>query len=581
MATNSSTKRKNQQRQAGFRIILLCAILVCVNLLASQLHYGFDLTEEKRFTLSPSTKRLLRKMDDVAVIDVYMKGTMPAGFQRLTASTLERLQNFKEIAGKNIVFRFSDPFEGKTEEQKGPIFQALAKKGINGTNLQVKDDGGYSERIIFPAALVQYKGKEFPINLLENEHQGMSPMEVLNYSESLLEYKFANAINNLTRPDQPTIGYIMGNEENLGLNTRDALNTLRMLYHLDTLDLANILSIPGPGQGLYETIIINNPKTPFEDKDKFKIDQFIMRGGHVIWLMDGLNARMDSMSRESQSFLTSEQPLNLEDMLFNYGVRINANLIEDMDCNPIPVTVGMNGDQPQIELRSWVYFPVLMPTSKHPIVHNLDPVMTMFASSIDTIANPDISKTVLLASSKYSRVAAHPVRVSLSMMLYKPDNSMFNKPYQPVAVLLEGKFRSVFNNRLRPEFLKILKDSLKIPYKAACDSATSMIVISDGDLIENDYTEKEGTMDMGYWRYTGNRFANKTFLLNCVEYLTDRSGLLESRSKDVKLRLLDNGRVKSEKTRWQCINIIIPISVVLIFASAYLFSRKRRYEKKL
>lgn len=578
----TSHKRKNQQRQAGIRIFLLVAILICVNLLASRLHYGLDLTEEKRFTLSPSTKRLLRNMDETAVIDVYLKGKLPAGFQRLAASTRERLQYFKEVAGKNIVFRFSDPFEGKAEEQKMGIFEALAKKGINGTNLQVQDEGGYSEKIVFPAAMVRYKGKEFPVSLLESDAQGLrGAMEVLSYSESLLEYKFANAINYLTQPDQAHIGYIMGNEENLGTNTRDALNTIRMLYHLDTIDLHGSMEIPGPGLGLYETIIINNPKTPFEDKDKFKIDQFIMRGGHVLWLLDGVAASMDSLHRETQSFLTGELPLNLEDILFTYGVRINANLIEDMDCNPIPVVVGMVGDKPQTELRSWLYFPVLMPSSKHPIVHNLDPVMTMFASSMDTIASPDIKKTVLLASSKYSRVAPHPVRVSLSMMAYKPDNRLFNKPYQPVAVLLEGKFRSVFNNRLEPGFLKVLKDSLKMPYKSHSDTPTSMIVISDGDLIENDYSEQQGTLPMGYWRFTQNNFANKTFFLNCLEYLTDRSGLLESRSKEVKLRLLDNGRVKSEKAKWQWINILVPTGLILVFASVYLFFRKRRYEKQV
>lgn len=579
MATNSSSKRKNQQRQASLRLLLLCVILASANLLAARFHYGFDLTEEKRFTLSASTKRLLRNMDDVAVIDVYLKGQMPAGFQRLAASTKEKLQYFKEVAGKKIVFRFSDPFEGKSEEQKAGVFQQLAKKGINGTNLQVKDDDGYSEKIIFPCALVQYKGKEYPVNLLENEHQGMSPFEILNYSESLLEYKFANAINTLTQPDQASIAYIMGNDENLGLNTRDALNTIRMLYHMDTVDLHGSMMIPGPGLGTYEAIIINKPRSAFEDKDKFKIDQYIMRGGHVLWLVDGVQASMDSMSRETQSFLTGDLSLNLDDMLFNYGVRINPNLIEDVDCNPIPVVVGMVGDQPQTELRPWIYFPVLMPTSNHPIVHNLDPVMTQFASSMDTIANPEIKKTILLASSKYSRVAPHPVRVSLSMMAFKLDNRMFNKPYQPVAVLLEGKFRSVFNNRFTPEFLRVLKDSLKMPFKSVCDAATSMIVVSDGDLIENDYSEREGTMEMGYWRFTRNRFANKTFLLNCLEYLTDKSGLLESRSKDVKLRLLDNGRVKTEKKTWQIINIVVPIALVMVFAVVYLFMRKRRYEK--
>lgn len=585
MTNKIPNKRKSQQRQASIRILLLLGILVCVNLLASKLHVGFDLTEEKRFTLSPSTKKLLGNMDEVAVIDVYLKSdNLPPGFKRLAASTKERLTYFKALAGNKVVFRFSDPFEGKTEEQKGPIFKALAEKGINGTNLQVKDDKGYSEKIIFPAALVQYKGKEYALNLLENDHPGMNPIEVLNYSESLLEYKFASAINFLTQPDQAGIGYIMGNDETLGANTRDALNTIRMLYHLDTIDLHGSMEISGPGLGKYEAIIINKPMTAFEDKDKFKIDQYVMRGGHVLWLVDGVQAGMemmlDSTGSNMQSFLTRELPLNLDDILFNYGVRINPNLIEDMACNPIPVTVGMLGDQPQVELRKWLYFPILTPSSNHPIVYNIEPVMTTFASGMDTIANPEIKKTVLLASSKYSRVTPHPARVSLSMMAFKPDINLFNKPHQPVAVLLEGKFKSVFNNRLEAGFLKILKDSLGMPFRSQCDSATSMIVVSDGDLLENDFSERQGTMELGYYRFTGQRFGNKTFLLNCLEYLTDRSGLLESRSKDVKLRLLDSGRVKNEKSKWQWINLLLPNAVIILFAIVFMFFRKRKYEQQ-
>jgi gliding-associated putative ABC transporter substrate-binding component GldG len=582
MATNSSTKRKRQQRQAIFRILLLLGILACVNMIAARIHYGFDLTEEKRFTLSPSTKKLLRKMNDVAVIDVYLKGKFPAGFQRLAEATREKLQNFREIGGKNIVFRFSDPFEGRSEAEKGPIFDQMAKKGINGVNLQVQGgaDDGYSEKIIFPYALVSYRGREIPVQLLDNNHPGMSPMEVLNYSESILEYKFASALNVLSQPDKPKIAYITGHGENLGPTTSDMLNTLRFLYHLDTLDLSTTIKIKGPGLGLYEAIIINKPKETFSDKDKFKIDQYIMRGGHVLWLIDPLNASMDSLNNSNaQMFMTQDLNLNLDDMLFKYGVRVNPNLIEDMTCNPIAVVVGMLGDKPQQQLRNWLFFPVLVPESKHPIVHNLDAVMTVFASSLDTIANPDIRKTVLLASSKYSRTVPNPARVSLSMLSFQPRSDMFNDPNKPVAVLLEGKFKSVFNNRLQPEFLSILKDSLHMPFLKECDTPTSMIVIGDGDMFENDYSQTKGTMEMGYWRFTDTRFANKIFMLNCMEYLTDKSGLLESRSKDVKLRLLDGSRIKKERKTWQLVNIAIPIGVILIFASCYIFFRKRRYEK--
>jgi len=582
MATNSTTKRKRQQKQAVLRVLLLLGILVCINMLAARIHYGFDLTEEKRFTLSPSTKKLLRNMDGVAVVDVYLKGKFPAGFQRLAEATREKLQNFKEVAGKHIVFRFSDPFEGRSEAEKGPIYDQLAKKGINGVNLQVQGnaDDGYSEKIIFPYALVQYHGKEVPIQLLDNDHQGMSPMEILNYSESILEYKFATALNLLSQSDRPGIAYITGHGETLGPTTSDALTTLRRLYRLDTLDLPSMIQIPGPGTGLYDAVIINKPRETFSDKEKFKIDQYVMRGGHVLWLIDPLNASMDSLNNNSgQMFMTRDMNLNLDDILFKYGVRVNPNLIEDMTCNPISVVVGMLGDKPQQQLRNWLFFPVLVPESKHPIVHNLDAVMTMFASSIDTIADPSIKKTVLLSSSKYSRTVPNPARVSLSMLSFQPRSEMFNDPYKPVAVLLEGKFKSVFNNRLPTEFLSILKDSLHMPFKKECDATNSMIVISDGDIIENDYSQTRGTMEMGYWRFTDTRFANKTFILNCLEYLTDKSGLLESRTKDVKLRLLDGSRIKKERKTWQLLNIAVPIGLILLFASCYIFFRKRRYEK--
>ncbi|RYE24749.1 MAG: gliding motility-associated ABC transporter substrate-binding protein GldG [Sphingobacteriales bacterium] len=576
MSTNTSKKRKSQQKQAVLRIIVLAAILVCVNMLAARLHYGLDLTKEKRFTLSPATVKLLRNMDDVAVVDVYLKGKFPAGFQRLSESTRERLQSFREYAGNKIIVRFTDPFEGKSEEEKGPIYEQLAKKGISPVNMQVKgDDEGYQQKIIFPYALVQYKGKEMPVRLLENS-LALSPLEALNYSESLLEYKFANAINKLTSPQKPELAYIMGHGENLGMQTFDLLTSLRGPYVVDTLDLVSSLYIPN----YYKAIIINKPTMPFDDKDKFKIDQYIMNGGHVLWAVESLRASMDSLQTGSQQFIATDYGLNLDDQLFKYGVRINGDLIEDLQCLQIPVIDGQVNNNPQMVLKSWMYYPLFLPSSSHPIVKNMDAISSMFANSIDTVNNPEIRKTILLQSSKYSRVAPAPVRVSLSMMKYQPRAELFNNPNKAAAVLLEGKFRSVFQNRLSGEFLSIMKDSLKREFKGESDTATSMIVISDGDMMSNDFTQRMGPMEMGFWRFTNEKYANKNFVLNCLEYLTDHSGLLEARSKDVRLRVMDGGRVKEEKGMWQAINIGLPIALVLIFASCYLFFRKRRYEKR-
>jgi ABC-2 type transport system permease protein len=575
MATTTRSKRKNQQRQAALRLTTLVAILVCVNILASRFHAGLDLTEEKRFTLSPTTKKMLHDMPDVAVVDVYLKGKFPAGFQRLSEAVRERLQSFKEYAGPHLVYHFIDPFEGKDEKEKRGIFQELAAKGVIGTQIRQASQEDYSEKVVFPYALIHYNGKEAPVSLLEN-YQGVNASENLNKSEALLEYKFASTLHAMMLPAKPSVAYIVGNGEALNMNTFDALMTLSNVYKVDTFDLISNIRIPLT----YDAIIVNSPTLPFDDKEKFKLDQYIMRGGHVLWMIDAVRASMDSL-HNSEQFLAMDLGLNLDDMLFKYGTRVNTDLIEDIQCNPIPVTVGMTDDRPKIELRNWIYYPVLVPTSKHPIVNNMYAVMSMFAGSIDTIGNNNIKKTVLLASSKYSRTTSTPVRVNLNMLKYPPKPELFNKPFRPVAVLLEGKFSSIFTNRLHPSFLHILEDSLKQPFKGECDSNTSMIVISDGDIAYNDVSATSGPLKMGYWKFTNERFSNRDFLLNCVEYLTDRSGLLAARSKDVKLRLLDAGRIKNEKNNWQLLNICIPIALILVFASCYLFFRKRKYETKL
>jgi gliding-associated putative ABC transporter substrate-binding component GldG len=575
MATNTtSRKRKSQQRQATFRILVLLAILVCANMLASRFHYGFDMTKEKRFTLSRATKKLLGDMKDVAVIDVYLKGKMPATFMRLQETVHDRLQSFKEYSGGHIIVHYIDPFEGKDDNEKKDIVKQLAEKGVNFLPISEGDGADYSEKIIFPYALVNYKGRSAPVALMEAK-LGASPAEGLSYSESLLEYKFATAINRLNRAVAPNIAYITGHGESLGYNTWSMLHTLDRTYKLDTFDLTASTHVPN----YYDAIIINKPTDTFTDKEKFKIDQYVMKGGHVIWCLDMLHTYMDSLQRNSQ-FITTDFNLNLDDILFRYGVRVNSDLIEDLQCNQMAIVAGTDANgQPHMQWYPWIYLPYFTPSSKHPIVNNMDAVMGVFVNSIDTIANPEIKKTVLLASSKYSRTTPAPVRVNTSMMVHPPTPEMMNKPYQPVAVLLEGKFHSIFQNRLPPSTLRML-DSIGQPFKAACDTPTSMIVISDGDVFANNVSPTTGPMEMGYWRYTDNMYANKSFLLNCLEYLTDHSGLLEARSKDHRLRLLDEGRVKAERKTWQFVNIGIPILLVLIFASAYLFFRKRKYERK-
>jgi len=555
--------------QARLRLVIMAAIVVCLNVLASYYHTGLDLTREKRFTLTEPTKKLLRNMQEVAVVEVYLKGQFPAGLQRLQEAIRERLRSFKEYAGSHIVYRFIDPFEGKSEKEKKAIAHDLENKGIKVMELSTQDDDEYSMKTFFPFALVKYNGREMPIYLLDAPPGGSSEQQ-MSYAEAMLEYNFASAINRMGKADKPSIAYLTGHGEPLGVKTYDMLSRLPGVYHVDSLDLTHSLEIPAT----YEAIIINQPTETFTGPDKLKIDQYIMRGGRVLWVINALNASTDSFANSPQ-FIALEHPTDIDDMLFRYGVRVNFDLLEDMQCNPLPRI--LNNGRP--ELHDWVYFPRINPSSDHPVVKNMDLILAGFTNTIDTIKTEGIKKTVLLHSSKYSRTSRAPVRVSLSMMSYPLKHEMFTKSYLPVAVLLEGDFHSFYANRLAPEYLRLL-DSLKHPFKAHTDSAGAMIVTSIGEIFSNGYSQKDGVLPMGYYNFTQEFFANRAFLLNCLEYLTDHSGILEARSKDVKLRLLDRGRIKTEEGKWQAINTGIPIAIVLIFASVYTFFRRRRYEVK-
>ncbi|NCX95209.1 MAG: gliding motility-associated ABC transporter substrate-binding protein GldG [Chitinophagia bacterium] len=555
-------------KQSNFQIYTLILIVIAINVLASYFHVGIDLTFERRFTLTTPTKKLLKSMKETAVIDVYLKGKFPADMQRMQEAVRERLALLKSVAGNKLIYRFTDPFEGKNEKEQKEIARELSMRGINYMQLPTQEDEGYSMKICFPYALLQYNGREMPINLLENP-PGKDRDEQIAYAEALLEYKFASAINRLQKPSKPRIAYLLDNNEPIAAeHTVDMLSTLDYYYKLDSLRLRSTLHI----SNAYDAIIINQPTTPIDDRDILKIDQYVMRGGHILWAVKSMNASMDSFGN-AQAFIASELNTNTDNILFKYGVRVNKDLVEDLENVPLG-QVTMNGRR----LYDWVYFPRVNPTQQHPIVRNMDFIKSNFTSSIDTIKADGIQKTILLTSSPYSRTAGMPVRVSLTKMAYPGPPALYNKPNRPLAVLLEGQFHSVFQNRLAPSFLKILADSLHDPFKPQCDSNTSMIVTSIGDIFENDFSQKDGPMPLGYHKWNSVFYANKNFLLNCLEYLTDKSGILEARSKDVKLRLLDKARAKEERTTWQWLNILLPVGLVLIFGSAYMFFRKRKYE---
>jgi ABC-2 type transport system permease protein len=560
----------SKRNQAIVQGVLFLGIVVFLNILGS-IFYGYlDLTEEKRYTLTEPTRKLLNGLDDVVDIHVLLEGEFPAGFKRLQRSVKEVLEDFRSESGY-VEYIFEDPSEG-TVNEVNQRRENLAKDGITPVNLRLKATGETTEKLIYPYAIFNYGNRQIAVNFLENETPGLSPEEVLNNSISLLEFKFANAIQKLKSPSRPTIIFTTGKGELQPLQTRDLEETLYPFYNVGRVDLDTVVQIPQA----VDILMIARPRAPFSMKEKFLIDQYVMNGGKVIWMLDRLNVHLDSL-RRTNNYVPYDYELNLEDILFKYGVRIQPNLVLDLECSRIPQVIGTVGNAPQIEYFPWFYHPLATPKSDHPIVKGLDRVNFFFPSSIDTVASSgNIRKTTLLSSSRYSRLQLSPVRLNFEILRYEPDPVKFNKSFQNLAVLLEGEFPSFFQNRLTTEMQASL-DQLNLEYKGK-SIPTKMIVISDGDIAKNPVNPETGAFaPLGYNRYDRYTYANKDFLVNAIEYLLDEEGVIRARTKEVKLRLLDAYRAKEEKTKWQLINIGLPVVFLLLFGFLFNTIRKRKY----
>ncbi|ULQ51087.1 gliding motility-associated ABC transporter substrate-binding protein GldG [Flavihumibacter fluvii] len=556
-------------------IFLLIAIVI-LNWLAGLWPVRADLTAEGRYTLSKPTRKLLSGLQEPVNIDVLLSGEMPAGFRKLSSSTNDLLEEFKTIGKSNIRFRFIKPGEGMNDTAKAVLYDSLYQLGLRPTNIkaQTKEGEAKEERLVFPGAVISLKGRTTAIDLL----QGVSSeggLESLNKAEALLEYKFANAIKQLQQDTVPMVGYLDGNGEPVSYQVFDLIDhVLKKNYAFRILPVDSVTIIPP----VFKALIIVKPVKPFTDAQKLKLDQYVMQGGKIIWMIDNLYAEMDSLQRVQNEFIAFDRGLNLEDQLFKYGVRINQDLVQDLNADRIPSVVGSVGGKPQIQVLPWPYFPLLTNYSGHPVAKNLDYVLSQFPNSIDTVEAKGIRKTVLLATSPESRILATPARVSWQSIQSEADLRTFNKGAVPVAVLLEGNFPSLFNNRLSAEQKAEWQNAgqaistLSVPNK--------MIVIADGDIALNAVTEKEGPLPMGMNAYTKYQYANREFIQNCIEYMVDESGILETRSKDFTLRLLDKKKLEEGKTRWQLINIALPVLIILAFGFIYQWLRKRRYQKK-
>lgn len=566
---SSKGKLRNLKQQAYYRFLITAVIIVLLNILAGTTVQRIDLTADQRFTLNDSTRSMLRNLKDRVFVKVYITGELPAGFKRLENATRDLLNEFRSIAGNNVQYEFEDPLLNKSQEERKKIYEEMAAEGLQPTNIQTAKSDAYSEKIILPGATVFYRGKETTINLLLNDN-GVGAQRALNNSVAKLENKFASAIKKLDMDERIRIALLRGNDDAPLYKLYDLLNALSEFYQIDTLNIQSTTVIPKQ----YTSLLIVGPTQPYSEQNKFIIDQFIMNGGRVLWLLDNMRASADSVKNKA-SFLALDMGLNLDDQLFTYGVRLNPALIMDLQCNPVPLLINYINNQPEFRLFPCYYFPILTPYNKHIINKEIDAVNTSFCSPIDT-ANNRIKKTVLLASSRKTKTAFTPWQVDFRILKNQPDEKSFSKGFLPAAVLLEGQFASVFNNRLQPEFESLLRDSLKQEFRNR-SKETKMIIVGDADIALNDFNAQGRPFSLGYFRYTQEFFANKNFLLNGIDYLNDRNDRILTRAKDIKLRLLDTEKVKAQKLTWQLMNIIAPIALIILFGLIYTFIRLRRF----
>jgi len=564
------------RKQDILQFIGTLLILLLLNFIGSFVHNRYDLTKEGRYSLSDATKNLLSELDDYIYVEVYLEGDFPAGIERLSLETRQILSEFKS-QNNLLQYTFINPTESPDEKTRNEIITQLYEKGLSPTSLQVKDGDTYTEKVIVPGAIVKFGGKEVAVQLLKNQIAS-SPSQNLEQSIRELEYEFTNAIKQLKTPLKPSIAFITGHGELEDNELEDLTNSLSDQYSVAKINLREFeldsLGEADLAKKLKELktkklLLIAKPTETFQNLDKYFIDQYIMSGGKVIWMLDATNADMDSLANKGSFLAHPLRDLNLGDQLFKYGARVNSDLIEDISSSKIPIPVSFVNDIPKWELRPWRFFPVCIPTSNHPITSNLNAIKFDFVGSIDTVkTNSAVQKTVLLHSSPYTKVANTPYEVSLQNALDQPVQENFSNGEQATAVLLEGVFESIFKNRINAM-------SKKLPYTETSKS-TRMLVISDGDIAKNQII-RGVVLPLGYDNYEKRQYGNKDFILNSIDYLLEEDALIDVRTRELKMRLLDSQKINKERSFWQLLNLLAPILLILIFGLVKHYLRKKKY----
>ncbi|UMB60689.1 gliding motility-associated ABC transporter substrate-binding protein GldG [Lutibacter sp. A80] len=539
------------------KIVIFLIGIILINYIGSKIYKRFDLTEDKRYTLSETTTSIVANIDEIVAIKVYLEGDFPAEFKRLQIETKLHLEELKNL-NKNIQFRFINPID-KTQE--------LIEKGLEPSRLQVEENGVLSEIVLFPFAEINYKNKTEYVSLLKDIFTNSQDQQ-LESSIQNLEYAFANTLHKVTSKKSKKIAVLRSNGTLDDIYIFDFLKKIKEYYFLAPFTLDSVVKQPQKTTkqlSEYDLAIIAKPTKKFTEEQKYTLDQFIMQGGKTLWLVDNVQAELDSLMQTGEA-LAYPRDLGLTDFFFNYGVRINLNLVNDLYSSQIALATGNVGNKTQFNNFQWNYFPVANSLNNHAINNNIAPVNFKFANSIDTLKN-GISKTILLQSSPLSKVIGTPNIVSLKSINQKQNPADYSNGNKPLAVLLEGNFKSAYINRVKPFKLNNSKET---------GLNTKMIVISDGDVIANDILKGQ-PLELGVNKFTNIRYGNKDFLLNAVNYLLDDTGLINLRSKTVKIAFLNKQKAYEEATKWQLINIIFPLLLLGAFGLIFNYFRKKKY----
>ncbi|RTY89383.1 gliding motility-associated ABC transporter substrate-binding protein GldG [Flavobacterium sp. RSP46] len=560
-----TTSKKNNLKS----VLIVLVLVVLANVIGNSFFHRFDLTKDNRYTLSPTSLTIVKQVQNPLSIKVYMQGDLPAEFKRLQQETKQLLEEFQAY-NSNIVFEFVDPLEN--DDTSMDNIKDLYRKGLTPINITVGDKGKQSQAMVFPWATAVYDNKEVNIPLLKNIMGASTTQKVIG-SVQHLEYSIAEGLNKITKAKQKKIAVIKGNGELQDIMMAKFLLQVRESYHIGPFTLDSVAKNPiGSLEALekYDLAVIAKPTETFTDAEKQVLDQFIINGGKTLWLIDQVTAEMDSLYNASGATLAYPRDLNLNDMFFKYGIRINPDLVKDEQGSPIKLATGEQGSATQFQEFNWKFAPQVYPNSVHPIVKNLGGIKFDFANPIDTLKN-GIKKTILLESSQYSKKIGTPTEINLNSVAEETSpNDYLNKGKIPLSVLLEGSFRSMFENRVLPFKQKTFQTTGK---------ENKMIVISDGDLIKNQLDKNFQPVELGYDQRSGNLYDNKDFLINCVNYLLDDTGLINIRSKDLDLPLLDKEKVYENYTRTQILTIGLPILILVLFGILFTFLRKRKYSK--